>query len=81
MRNDIKDEGGIPGFVVLAEEMVTSSDPRESRARFRAFSVLFVADEAYMNSNIMLDHYTSSLLLPSLNCLTRDVKLPTSTKV
>jgi hypothetical protein len=43
LRNAIKDDGGIPGFKVLADETVMFSS--ESRACFKAFNVSLVASE------------------------------------
>lgn len=50
LRNDINDEGGIPGFEAFAGETIMCSDFSESWACFRAFNVSFVADETYNNN-------------------------------
>lgn len=43
--NAIKDDGGIPGFVLSAERILIFFDANESWATFKASSVLFVAEE------------------------------------
>ena len=43
--NAIKDDGGIPGFVLSAERILIFFDANESWATFKASSVMFVAEE------------------------------------
>lgn len=50
-RNAIKDDGGIPGFEALADEIVMLSDLRESWASFKASNVSFAADETYISKH------------------------------
>ena len=52
-RNAINEDGGIPGFVVLAGETFMFSSGSDSRASFKAFHVSLLEDETY-RSNISL---------------------------
>lgn len=51
LRNAIREDGGIPGFELLAEKIETLSDLSESPACFKASSVSFVLDETCKNTN------------------------------
>lgn len=44
--NAIKEEGGIPGFVVSAGRILMFFDASESWAIFKASSVMFVTEES-----------------------------------
>lgn len=50
LRNAIKDDGGIPGFEVLADNILILSESSESRALFRASNVSFVAEVTCINN-------------------------------
>ena len=49
LKNDINDDGGIPGFELFAVEIMMLSDLSESLACCKAFNVSFVTDETYSN--------------------------------
>ena len=49
LKNDINDDGGIPGLELLAVEIMMFSDLSESLACCNAFNVSFATDETYSN--------------------------------